>query len=76
MTGEKGAIGEMVNTKMVVLLRYLVFACFEIIMHHTIITMHKMRLEVDQLFIKSRNIITDYHWLPHWKCTVNFVLPN
>ena len=21
--------------------------------------------------IQNRNIIIDYHWLPHWRCTVN-----
>ena len=31
----------------------------------------KYGLEVGRSFIQNRNIITDYHWLPHWKCTVN-----
>ena len=26
---------------------------------------------IGQSFIQNRNIIIDYHWLPHWKCTVN-----
>lgn len=34
----------------------------------------KQQLKVDWSFIWSRNIITDYYWLPYWKCTVNFVL--
>ena len=29
----------------------------------------KIRVEVRQSFIQSRNIIIEYHWLPHWKCT-------
>ena len=30
----------------------------------------KQGLEIGQPFITSRNIIIDYKWLPHWKCTV------
>ena len=24
----------------------------------------------------NRHFIVDYQWLPHWKCTVKYVLPN
>ena len=36
----------------------------------------KIRLEVGRSFNQNRSIIADYHWIPHWKCTVKFVLPN
>ena len=31
---------------------------------------------ITQSFIQSRSIITDYHWLAHWKMYSKFVLPN
>ena len=30
----------------------------------------KQGLDIGQPFITIRNIIIDYQWLPHWKCTV------
>ena len=28
-------------------------------------------LKIGQPFLVSSNIIIDYYWLTHWKCTVN-----